>query len=259
MVTELTFFYSFKNSWHSRILASLEREILWAATEDRNELVEQILLKDPSMVHVCDRDGYTPLHKACYNNNYELAQLLLKYKADPNRKTEYQWTALHSACKWNNAKLAALVLQHGADVNARSEGDQTPLHITASVSTCRDTLVTLLMNPKLNPDLKNNSDDSAYQIAKRTGLTEPLFGMIHPALSVETGLIEWTRTFCDVTDEIKINEKFIASICINIWSKFRTSLHDYKHFLFLHFDASESRLPWNITSQTTPRTCQVIT
>lgn len=141
-------------------------------------------------MHASDRDGYTPLHKACYNNNYELAQLLLKHGADPNRKTEMQWTTLHSACKWNNAKLAALVLQHGADINATSEGDQTPLHIATTVSACRDTLVTLFMDPKLKPDMRNNSDETAFQIAKRTGLTAPLFDMVHPALSVETGLID---------------------------------------------------------------------
>lgn len=163
---------------------------MWAATEDRNELVERILEKDPNLVHASDRDGYTPLHKACYNNNYELAQLLLKHGADPNRKTEMQWTTLHSACKWNNAKLAALVLQHGADINATSDGDQTPLHVATTVSACRDTLVTLFMDPKLKPDMRNNSDDTAFQIAKRTGLTAPLFDMVHPALSVETGLID---------------------------------------------------------------------
>lgn len=164
---------------------------MWAASEeDKNDVVESILEKDSSLVHATDRDGYTPLHKACYNNNFELAQLLLKYRADPNKKTEFHWTALHSACKWNNSKMAALVLQHGADINARSEGDQTPLHIATSVSACRDTLVTLFMNPKVQPDLLNNSNEKAQQIAKRTGLTLPLFDMIHPALSVETGMID---------------------------------------------------------------------
>lgn len=147
--------------------------------------------KDPNLVHATDKDGYTPLHKACYNNNYELAQLLFKYKADPNKKTEYQWTTLHSACKWNNAKLAALMLQFGADVNARSEGDQTPLHIATTVSDCRDTLVTLFMSTKIDPELKNNSNETALQIARRTGLSFPLFDMGNSALlSVETGIID---------------------------------------------------------------------
>ncbi len=163
---------------------------MWAAGEDKIEIVEKILEKDPSLVNAVDRDGYTPLHKACYNNNYELAQLLLKYKADPNKRTEFSWTPLHSACKWNNAKLAALMLQHGADINARSDGDQTPLHITTTVSACRDTLVTLLMDSNLDPNAKNNSDEKAFQIAKRTGLTCSLFDMVNPALSVETGIID---------------------------------------------------------------------
>lgn len=102
--------------------ASLERQILWAATENLTQIVEEILKKRPDLVNAVDRDGYSPLHKACYNNNYELAQLLLRYKANINSLTEFKWTPLHSACKWNNARMAALVLQHGADVNAFSEG-----------------------------------------------------------------------------------------------------------------------------------------
>lgn len=141
-------------------------------------------------MHAADRDGYTPLHKACYNNNYELAQLLFKYKADPNKKTEFEWTPLHSACKWNNSKMAALVLQHGADINSRSQGDQTPLHITTSVSACRDTLISLFMNPKIDPNIKNNSNETAYQIAKRSGMSFPLFKMVNSALNVQTGIID---------------------------------------------------------------------
>jgi ankyrin repeat protein len=86
--------------------------------------------------------------------------------------------------------MAALVLQHDADINARSEGDQTPLHITASVSNCRDTLMTLFMNPKIDPEMKNNSKETAFEIAKRTGLSFPIFEMANSALTVETGIID---------------------------------------------------------------------
>lgn len=172
------------------ISATLEREILWAAGEDKTDIVTDILEKAPNLVHAVDRDGYTPLHKACYNNNYDLAQTLLKYRANPSTRTELLWTPLHSACKWNNWKLAALLLQHGSEINAKSEGDATPLHITATVSACRDTLVTLFFNPKVDARIRNNSDETAFQIAKRTGLTDPLFDMVHSALSVETGILD---------------------------------------------------------------------
>ncbi|GAB0089396.1 ankyrin repeat domain-containing protein 49 [Sergentomyia squamirostris] len=171
--------------------ATLEREILHSCDEGYNlQRVEEILEKDAFCVKAVDRDGYTPLHRAAYNNHYELAQLLLRYKADVDARTEFKWTPLHSACKWNNAKLAALLLQHGADVNALSDGDQTPLHVASTVSNCRNTAATLLFHPKINPDLLNNSKETAAFIAQRTGQSLPIFSMGQSALQVETGLID---------------------------------------------------------------------
>lgn len=119
-----------------------------------------------------------------------MAELLLKYKADPNALTEYKWTPLHSACKWNNSRLAALMLQHGANVNALSQGDQTPLHITATVSRCRQTAVTLLMDHRINANLRNNSNDRALELAQRAGPSAHIFRMGDSTLDyIETGII----------------------------------------------------------------------
>ena len=47
------------------------------------------------------------------------------------------------------------------------------------------------MNENVNATLKNNSNEVAAQIAKRTGLSYPLFQMSHSSLSlVDTGIIE---------------------------------------------------------------------
>lgn len=46
------------------------------------------------------------------------------------------------------------------------------------------------MNNRLKKDLKNNSGETALQIARRSGLSAPLFEMAHSALSVETGIID---------------------------------------------------------------------
>uniref|UniRef100_A0A336MKV2 CSON001140 protein n=1 Tax=Culicoides sonorensis TaxID=179676 RepID=A0A336MKV2_CULSO len=167
-----------------------EKELLWAATEDKIEIVEKILNDHPELVNVRDRDGYTPLHKACYNNNYEMAQLLLRFNADIEAQTEMEWTPLHSAAKWNNAKLVALLLQHGANINALSEGNNTPLHVATTVSSCRDTLIELFMNDELNPGLLNSSDETAAQIAKRTGLSYAFFEMVKPGLDPKIGMLD---------------------------------------------------------------------
>lgn len=44
------------------------------------------------------------------------------------------------------------------------------------------------MNPELDPNLKNNSGETAYQIAKRSGYTSSLFFMVNPALTVKTNI-----------------------------------------------------------------------
>lgn len=148
------------------------------------------MIRDRSCKDSTDEDGYTPLHRACYNNNVEIAKLLIQYGADVNARTLMQWTPLHSAAKWSNADCMALLLQHGADINAESEGKQNPLHIAATVSNCRRAAMTLLLNEKIQPAAVNNSQETAADLARRTGLTYPIFEMAHPAYTVHTDLID---------------------------------------------------------------------
>ncbi|XP_055382054.1 ankyrin repeat domain-containing protein 49 [Condylostylus longicornis] len=169
---------------------TLEKEILWAADQNKINVIHEILKLDPECVNSSDDDQYTPLHRACYNNFTDIATLLLKYGADPNARTTMEWTPLHSACKWSNAQSAALLLQHGADVNAKSEGSQTPLHIAATVSNCRNTATVLLMDRNIDANALNVSDETAMDIARRMGLTYPIFEMGHDAYKCETGLID---------------------------------------------------------------------
>lgn len=168
----------------------MQKEILWATNEGKADIVESILARNPNCKDAVDEDGYTPLHRACYNNHVDIAKILLRYGADVNARTEYEWTPLHSAVKWSNAECAALMLQHGADVNALSQGSQTPLHIAATVSNCRGTAMTLLMEPNIDAAALNNSNETAADIARRTGLTFPVFEMGHSAYAVDTGLID---------------------------------------------------------------------
>lgn len=164
--------------------------MLYAAETGDLGTAKTILEARPECVSATDQDKYTPLHRAAYENHLEMAELLLQFGADVNARTEFKWTPLHSACKWNHPDMVALLLQHGADVNALSDGSQTPLHIAATVSECRDTICALLSQDDVKPGLKNNSDETAFAIARRTGTTYPVFDMIRPGISVDTGLID---------------------------------------------------------------------
>ncbi|KAH8325040.1 hypothetical protein KR074_003796 [Drosophila pseudoananassae] len=170
--------------------SSIERMILWAVNENRISEVREILRLDADAVNARDNDGYTPLHRAAYNNFVDMAKLLLQHRADPNARTELGWTPLHSACKWNNADCAHLLLQFGADINAESEGQQTPLHITATVSNCRNTATVLLLNRYIQARKENNSEELASVIARRTGMSFPIFEIGDEAYDCETGLID---------------------------------------------------------------------
>lgn len=103
-------------------IATLERKILWATNEGKLEIVRTILNNRVSCVSATDNDGYTPLHRACYENHIDIAKLLIQYGANVNATTEFKWTPLHSASQWTNAYCVALLLQHGANVNARTDG-----------------------------------------------------------------------------------------------------------------------------------------
>ncbi|KAH8375733.1 hypothetical protein KR093_003141 [Drosophila rubida] len=170
--------------------ASIDRMILWAVNENRISEVREILQLDADTVNSRDDDGYSPLHRACYNNFVDIAKLLLQYRANPNARTALGWTPLHSACKWNNADCAQLLLQFGADVNAESDGQQTPLHITSTVSSCRNTASVLLLDRNIKPLKENNSEETAAVIARRNGMSYFIFEMGNEAYDCETGLID---------------------------------------------------------------------
>ena len=51
------------------IMAHPHKKILWAAENGNTDLVTELLESDQSLVNSKDNDGYSPLHRAAYENH----------------------------------------------------------------------------------------------------------------------------------------------------------------------------------------------
>lgn len=107
-----------------------------------NKQVEQLIIQFPVIINTyhkhddgCEEtkdylfsDKVMPLHIAVKADRYECAQLLLRYKADPNGKiinlSDSNQAPLHLA---QSMKMTHLLLEHGARVDEKDAGGQTPL------------------------------------------------------------------------------------------------------------------------------------
>lgn len=161
-----------------------EKAILCAAENGDIEKVKKLLIKNLNLLECTDKDGYTPLHRACYGNHVEIVEYLLEMGTKIDVKTKNEWQPLHSACCWNNVECAAVLIANGADINAKSKGDQTPLHLVSVSSYNSPALQLLLLNPDTDHEIVNSSGDTAEQIAKRSGKYYPLFEIVEPCLNI---------------------------------------------------------------------------
>lgn len=163
--------------------------ILWAAENNRMSTVLRLIAADPLLVHCCDEDGYTPLHRAAYSGHVGVVSALLSSGAKVNSRTIDGWTPLHSACRWSHAAVASCLLQHGAELNAQTNGGLTPLHLAASYTNSSmtdsgDTLELLLFQRHLKPGLRSSSGETAGELARRSGPHHFLFEMVEDCVSV---------------------------------------------------------------------------
>ncbi|ODM99221.1 Ankyrin repeat domain-containing protein 49 [Orchesella cincta] len=159
-------------------------ERLLQASEDGDmDLLHQLLGTDPGLVSYRDSDNYTALHRACYEDNLDIARALLYRGAKVDVRSNDGWTPLHSACHWNAHKCARMLLENGADINAQTDGGQTPLHLACSKGGARETVIILLTEPGIQINVLNKANETAYQVARRSGPLDDLFEIHRPSFS----------------------------------------------------------------------------
>ena len=75
--------------------------LLKAAELGKVEFVNELLNKNKDLIQTRDSDGYTALHRASYNGEVEVMEILISNGADVLARTEDGWQPLHSACRWS--------------------------------------------------------------------------------------------------------------------------------------------------------------
>jgi ankyrin repeat protein len=105
--------------------------LYYAALCGFQDLVNHLIVNNPS--HVNARGGYylTPLVAALAAGHFQTAEILRDNGAHPNLHGAVGRTPLHSAAFYGNIEMVQVLLKYEADVNARTSDGGTPLHLAS--------------------------------------------------------------------------------------------------------------------------------
>lgn len=97
--------------------------------------VKELLTKNPKLVNVKNKSGWTPLYIAAWAGQKEMVVFLVKNGANINLKCNQGYTPLHNSLAGGNrenfVQIMCFLVENGADINARSYEGFTPLHWAA--------------------------------------------------------------------------------------------------------------------------------
>jgi len=110
------------------------------------------------------------LHQATVSGNIERVKELLSKGVDINLKNRQGWTPLHAAV-WNQKQdIAKLLIEKGADVNVKDKSSRTALQFAAD--TGQKEIVELLIAKKAEVNTMNARGENALSLATKKGHKE---------------------------------------------------------------------------------------
>ena len=148
--------------------------ILKYTEKDDIERVRKCLERYPNSIDARDSDGYMPIHRACHNDNVELVKLLIDSGADVEAKTDEGWRAIHCASYWGNINVVGFLIKYGVNINALTHGNNSCLHLAVQRYE-RKLLELLVYHPLMYMEVRNGSNDNAYELCKRKTENYQLF------------------------------------------------------------------------------------
>jgi hypothetical protein len=116
---------------HHRLLEFNKTLLHLAADLNQLAVVKTLLACDSITIDARDSDNRTPLYLAAWMGHFEIAQLLLDHKADPNATNSRDQTLLIVAAIGGHLQVAELLLKHRAKINGTNKQGTTALNNAA--------------------------------------------------------------------------------------------------------------------------------
>ncbi|CAF0957382.1 unnamed protein product [Brachionus calyciflorus] len=122
-----SYIYTNTNTILNKFIMSFEEQLHKAILKGNYELCVEILKKKCDLTKSYDHK--LPLCIACEYNQYEIAELLIKYGADLNQFDYYEQNCLIYACDTGDLNLIKLLVENGADIKKCESNGAYPLHV----------------------------------------------------------------------------------------------------------------------------------
>ncbi len=129
------------------------------------------LIQKTADINETDSVGRNALMYALIDNlDIRIIDLLIRHGIQVNcADHEQKWTPLHYAANAQNLEAVKILLENNAAIEAKDIFGNTPLwRCVMNIDPNLD-MVKLLLNNGANPDVENNSGNSARDIAIKTG------------------------------------------------------------------------------------------
>ncbi len=149
--------------------ANPELDIFEASALNKRNRTAELLSLDPQQAKAYSLDGYTALHLACFFGHPNLAEMLLRYGADPNARSRNAMSVmpLHSAAAACKQRSVEWLVEYGADVNATQQGGWTALHEAARQGNIE--MAEYLLSKGADPNKKSGDGKVPADLANEKG------------------------------------------------------------------------------------------
>ncbi|KAH9495268.1 hypothetical protein Btru_016256 [Bulinus truncatus] len=140
-----------------------ERTPLMLASRQGDVNTVKLLLENKSPVDFCGKEG-TALHYAAWRRHVKIAQLLISFNINVNKKTQRGWTALNIASDTGCYEMSIVLLSlPKVKINRANDAGRTPLMTAAFRGYA--TTVDILLRRNADPQLADKEGNTALMLA----------------------------------------------------------------------------------------------